>query len=108
MDLTAQKCVPCEGDAKPMKRSDFEGHLDKVPQWGVVDDTLITRTFKFKDFKEAVKFVNNVAELAESEGHHPDIALHNWNKVTITLFTHAIKGLSLNDFIVASKIDTLK
>ncbi len=82
--------------------------LDAVSGWtksaGDVDK--IEKLFKFKNFKEAMVFVNKVAEIAEEEGHHPDIFIQ-WNKVTLTLWTHAIKGLFDNDFILAAKIDTL-
>ena len=67
---------------------------------------MIGREFEFKDFKEAMTFVNNVADLAETEGHHPDITIH-WNKVKLDLWTHSVDGLTENDFIVASKIDRL-
>lgn len=63
---------------------------------------------KFKNFKDAMHFVSKVADIAENQGHHPDIFLHNWNQVRLTLSTHAIKGLSINDFIVAAKINSLK
>lgn len=78
-----------------------------VPDWTVVEDKKIERDFKFKNFAEAIEFINKVAGIAEEEGHHPDIYLHNWNRVRFSLMTHAIKGLFLNDFILASKIDSL-
>lgn len=68
---------------------------------------VISREMRFKNFLENVKFVNRVAKLAEKEGHHPDLNIHGWNKLTITLSTHAINGLSMNDFILAAKIDQL-
>ena len=68
---------------------------------------MIEREFKFRNFKEGLVFINRVADLAETEGHHPDIFLHNWNRVKISLMTHAIKGLYSNDFILAAKIDHL-
>lgn len=105
--LRKQKCVPCEGDVKPMTREQFGNYLPMVPEWTVVEDKKIERDLKFKNFSEAIDFINKVAKIAEDEGHHPDISLHNWNKVRFTLMTHAIKGLFLNDFILASKIDEL-
>lgn len=99
--------MPCEGDAKPLTPQQFEPHLQQVADWKVVGAVKIEKEFKFKDFKEALNFVDKVGEIAEHEGHHPDIFLHGWNKVKITLSTHAIKGLSLNDFILAAKIDQL-
>jgi 4a-hydroxytetrahydrobiopterin dehydratase len=79
--------------------------LAEVPGWDLADQTL-SRTFRFKDFKEAMAFVNQVAGLAEAEGHHPDIHI-SWNRVRLDLTTHAIKGLSENDFILAAKVNAL-
>lgn len=107
--LTDVKCEPCEGGVDPLTRKDFEPYLEQVPEWSVIeDDTKIEREFEFKDFQAALDFINNAGEIAEDEGHHPDILLHGWNKVTFTLYTHAIGGLSVNDFVVAAKIDRLK
>jgi len=103
-DLTQKKCVPCEGGTPPI--SEANDLLKQTPGWELMDNK-ISKKFKFKDFVEAMAFVNKVAELAESEGHHPDIAV-SWNKVTLTLWTHAIGGLSENDFIVAAKVNELK
>lgn len=103
-----QKCVPCEGGTKPFKRREFTVYLAQIPEWEIASgDLKIERDFKFKNFKEALVFVNKVGEAAETEGHHPDIFLHNYRKVKISLTTHAIGGLSVNDFILASKIDKL-
>ncbi len=78
-----------------------------LPQWKVaIDSNKIVRIFSFKDFKESMNFVNKVADLAENEGHHPDILI-NYNKVSVELTTHAVGGLSVNDFILASKIDQI-
>lgn len=77
------------------------------PQWQIASDSKkISRSFKFKNFREALAFVNKVGELAETEGHHPDIVIH-YNIVTLELWTHAVGGLSINDFILAAKIDLL-
>lgn len=105
--LTKQHCIPCEGDIKPLTPEQFSRYLPMVPEWTVVDDKKIERDLKFKNFNDAIAFINNIAGLAEEEGHHPDIFLHNWNRIRFTLMTHAIKGLFLNDFILASKIDEL-
>jgi 4a-hydroxytetrahydrobiopterin dehydratase len=82
--------------------------LEKVSDWNLIEDTVdkIQKKFKFKDFEEAMEFVNKVADVAEEQGHHPDIFIH-WNEVTLTLYTHAINGLFDNDFIMAAKIDKL-
>ncbi|MBD3403360.1 4a-hydroxytetrahydrobiopterin dehydratase [candidate division GN15 bacterium] len=103
--LTEQKCEPCEGGVDPLTRDQFEGYLEQVPDWSVRDDKYVEREFQFKDFVKALEWVNKVGDIAEEEGHHPDIYIHSWNKVKITLWTHAIGGLSINDFVVASKID---
>lgn len=105
--LTQQKCIPCEGNVKALTREQFSHYLPMVPSWTVVKDIKIERDFKFKNFAEAIEFINKVAKIAEDEGHHPDIFLHNWNRVRLSLTTHVINGLFLNDFILASKIDQL-
>lgn len=108
MDLTQKKCVPCEGGTLPFDRKEIEKYLKVLSTpWDVIDDKKIVHVYKFKDFKEAIAFVNRLAEIAEAEQHHPDITII-WNKVTITLTTHAIKGLSINDFIMAAKIEAIK
>ena len=109
MSLSQRKCVPCEAGTLPMPTQEAEKLLLQVSGWQLLQvkaaDT-IEKKFRFKDFAEAMKFVNKVAAVAEEEGHHPDITI-NWNKVTLQLSTHAIKGLSENDFIMAAKVDKL-
>ncbi len=105
-DLTQKSCKPCEGGVKPLMPDEYESFLRQELQgWNAVKEKAIEKEYKFKDFQEALDFVAKVGQIAEEENHHPDIFLHNWNKVKLTLSTHAIKGLSENDFIVASKID---
>jgi 4a-hydroxytetrahydrobiopterin dehydratase len=105
-DLKNKKCVPCEGGVKPLTPDEYGAFLrSELTGWVDVKQKKIEKEYKFKNFKEALDFINKVGELAESEGHHPDIYLHGWNKVKLTLSTHAIDGLSENDFILASKID---
>ena len=107
-ELKTKKCVPCEGGLDPLKRNEFTKYLNQVNQWSVIDnDTKLEREFTFKDFKEALNFVNKSGEIAEDEGHHPNIYIHSWNKVKMTVYTHAIDGLSENDFILAAKIDAI-
>ncbi|MEK7071515.1 MAG: 4a-hydroxytetrahydrobiopterin dehydratase [Patescibacteria group bacterium] len=90
---------------KPFTREEAEKYLPDVPDWTLSADNLkISKEYKFKDFIGAINFVNKVSEIAESEGHHPDIEVH-YNKVRLTNWTHAIGGLSENDFILAAKID---
>ena len=103
-DLTKKHCVPCEGGIAPFSPSQIKDYLKEVPEWTVFDNSKIKREFKFKDFKEAMNFISKVADLAEAEGHHPDIHIF-YNKVSLELSTHAIGGLSENDFILAAKID---
>ncbi|MBI2598628.1 4a-hydroxytetrahydrobiopterin dehydratase [Candidatus Curtissbacteria bacterium] len=110
MNLAHQKCVPCEGGTKPMATGEIEPYLEEVKDWKVVNQNgadTISREFKFKDFKEALAFVNKIGEIAEEEGHHPDIKL-GWGRVKVELSTHAIGGLSTNDFILAAKINKLQ
>jgi len=125
MNLVDKKCVPCEGEAKPFTKTEAEEYLNATPGWRIDGDALkIDREFEFpakggsppdgragasggkSPFEEAMMFVNKVAELAESEGHHPDIHVF-YNRVKLVLSTHAIGGLSENDFILAAKIDRL-
>lgn len=103
--LSEKKCEPCEGGVDPLTRKEFEGYLEQLPDWKVLEDKKIEKEFQFKDFPQALEFVNKVGAVAEAEGHHPDIFVHDWNKVKISLWTHAIGGLSINDFVVASKVD---
>ncbi len=105
--LANKKCVPCEGDMSPFTRNQIQGYIVQRKDWSVVENKAIEKNFQFKNFKKALVFINKVGEIAESEGHHPDIYLHGYNKVRITLSTHALKGLSENDFILAAKIDTI-
>lgn len=108
MDLTKKHCVPCEGGDPPLPDEKEDEFIKQVQDWILLRDGThkITKQFKFKNFKESMDFVNKVADLAESEGHHPDIKIV-WNKVQLDLFTHAVGGLSENDFIMAAKIDKL-
>ena len=103
--LTQRHCVPCEGGTPPMEAGAAREMLGVVPGWELGDNKL-TRRFKFRDFAEAMAFVNRVADLADAEGHHPDIHI-SWNRVRLDLTTHAIKGLSDNDFIMAARTNEL-
>ncbi len=107
MPLTDKTCVPCRGGTAPLTIEGAAGYRGQVPEWALTQDaTRIERHFKFANFAEALKFVNQVGDLAESEGHHPDIAF-GWGYAHLTLYTHKIKGLHENDFIMAAKIDRL-
>ncbi len=108
MDFANRKCVPCEGGVEPHSPDKVKAYSQAVPGWQAsADYKKIIREFQFKDFAEALKFINQVGEIAEKEGHHPNLELYSWNHVRITLFTHAIGGLSDNDFILAAKINQL-
>ena len=90
-----------------MLREEAEKHLEQVKDWKLIDNS-IEKNFKFSNFRQAIEFINKVADVAEAENHHPDILLWGWNNVKLTLSTHAVKGLSENDFVLASKIDEIK
>ena len=103
-ELTQKKCVPCEAGGPALTREEAEILLKQIPEWQLNDSvTQIERTFTFPDFKTAIAFADKVGEVAEEEGHHPDLHV-SWGKVRIELSTHAVKGLSENDFIMAAKI----
>lgn len=109
MKLTEKKCVPCEGGVFPFKGEEIQEYLGQLQgEWEVIDEKKIQKQFSFKNFKEALAFINKVGEIAELEGHHPDIRLFDYKNVEIVLSTHAIGGLSENDFIVAAKIEQLE
>lgn len=105
-DLASKTCEPCRGGVPPLKGEQLEALSRQVQGWKVVDEHHIIRTFKFPDFRQALEFVNKVGELAEEQGHHPDVLL-TWAKVDVTTWTHAINGLTESDFILAAKIDRL-
>jgi len=105
MELAAKRCKPCEGGMPPLNLDESKKLLAQVEGWKLEEKT-IQKSFKFKNFVEAIKFVNRVADLAESEGHHPDIHI-SYNRVKLSLMAHVIGGLSENDFILAAKIDRL-
>ena len=108
-DLLSKHCVPCEGGTKPLAQSTAEAYLTATPGWDLVLEkpNKLMRTLKFKDFVESMQFINRVADVAEAEGHHPDFSV-SWNRVQLELTTHAIGGLSENDFIMAAKINDLE
>jgi 4a-hydroxytetrahydrobiopterin dehydratase len=103
INLAERKCVPCEGGVPRLSDAEAKSLLADLPGWEVREDKL-ARTFKFKDFRAAMAFLNRVAEVAEGENHHPDFCVH-YRVVDMTIWTHAIGGLSENDFILAAKVD---
>jgi 4a-hydroxytetrahydrobiopterin dehydratase len=105
--LAGKTCTPCRGGVPPLTREEAEQFQKEAPEWNLRDDAhRIERTFKFRNFRDALAFVAKIGEVAEAEGHHPDITF-GWGYVTVSLNTHKIKGLHENDFILASKIDRL-
>ncbi len=105
--LAQKSCVPCEGGIPPLTRQEFAPMLSEINSaWQVIDDKKLQREFDFRTFMDAIAFTNKVAEIAEAEGHHPDIQIH-YNKVILELWTFKIDGLFDNDFILAAKIDQL-
>src|SRR4051812_8734994 len=106
--LAEKECVPCRGEVPPLKGQDlarFKNQLDG--RWQVMNEHHLEKEYKFKDFREALAFTNKVGELAESQGHHPDIYL-GWGKVKLTIWTHKVNGLTESDFILAAKADKLQ
>ena len=107
-DLLEKKCVPCEGGVKAFDISEIHKYQKKVDGWEVVKGEkniyFLEKKFTFKSFLESQNFVNQVGKISEIEGHHPDI-LFGWGYAKISITTHAIEGLSENDFILAAKID---
>jgi 4a-hydroxytetrahydrobiopterin dehydratase len=104
--LADRSCVPCSGDVPALEGAELEALRRQVPEWEVVEEHHLKKRFAFANFIEALSFVNRLGELAEEQGHHPDIAF-GWGYAEVTVFTHAIGGLSENDFILAAKADRL-
>ena len=106
-NLTKKKCGPCSKNTPKLSMDEIQNKLSEINDWNLNDNKeMIFKKFKFKSFKKALHFTNLVGELAEEEGHHPDISL-GWGYCLIMIHTHAIKGLSINDFILAAKIDKI-
>ncbi len=106
--LLQKKCSPCEGGIPPLSRAEVEDQLRQVDGWSLVEGgQRIRRNWTVKNFMAGIDFFNKVAALAEDEGHHPDMHLEGYRQVAIELWTHAIGGLSENDFILAAKIDQI-
>lgn len=105
--LAGKHCVPCQGGLPPLSREDAKTKLEAIPQWQLNDDaTTLVRRFEFKNFLLAADFVSQAGDIAEAEGHHPDITF-GWGYAEITIQTHKINGLHENDFILAAKIGEL-
>ncbi len=105
--LSEGKCEPCSGNTPKLDYIDITKYLSQLNEWSVNDNQeMIFKKFKFTNFKKAIKFANQISELAEKELHHPDLSI-GFGYCLVMIHTHAIKGLSVNDFILASKIDLL-
>ena len=104
--LADRRCVPCEAGTPPLEDSVVAELLTELEGWKLDPEGRLVKTFKFKGFMPGVQLVDRIAELAEAEGHHPDLCL-SWGALTASLITHAIGGLSENDFVLAAKIDRL-
>lgn len=104
-ELAKKECVPCKGGVPPLKGNDLTVLLEQLGNgWKIVDEHHLEKEYKFKNFREALEFTNKIGELAEAQGHHPDIYLA-WGKVKLTIWTHKIDGLTESDFIFAAKAD---
>jgi 4a-hydroxytetrahydrobiopterin dehydratase len=107
-ELVARKCVPCEGGVPKLSHEQARAQISKLSGWVLTPDgERIRKQWTVKNFMAGMDFFNRIAEVAEEEGHHPDLHLEGYRKVTIEIWTHAIGGLSENDFILAAKIDRL-
>jgi len=106
VSLADQKCVPCRGGTPPLAGEELRKLSAQVPDWKVVEEHHLEKSFLFPDFRKALDFVNRVGEVAEEQGHHPDLTL-SWGQAGVKIFTHKIKGLTESDFVLAAKIDRL-
>jgi len=104
--LSEKTCVPCRGGVPPLTAAQIEPLRQQIENWNVVNNHHVEKSFKFPDFQTALDFVNNVGNIAEEQGHHPDIYLA-WGKAEIKIWTHKIDGLTESDFILAAKIDKI-
>jgi 4a-hydroxytetrahydrobiopterin dehydratase len=105
-ELAGKTCIPCKGGTPPLKGEELVDLRRQISEWEVVEEHHLRRRFRFKNFREALHFVNEVGELAEEQGHHPDVSF-GWGYAEVTVWTHKIDGLTESDFIFAAKVDTL-
>jgi 4a-hydroxytetrahydrobiopterin dehydratase len=104
-ELKAKKCKPCEGEVEPLQGDELRDMAQRISEgWEIVDEHHIKKLYRFDDFRQALDFTKRVGEIAEEQGHHPDIFL-TWGKVEIKVWTHQVDGLTENDFILAAKAD---
>lgn len=105
-DLASKTCVPCRGDTPPLQGKEIESLQRQIPEWEVVEDHHLKRIFRSKNFREALRFVNEVSVIAEEQGHHPDIGF-GWGYAEVRVWTHKIDGLTESDFVFAAKVDRI-
>lgn len=105
-ELAERQCVPCRGGVPPMESEEIARMLGELNGWDVINNHHLRKEYKFANFRETLAFVNRAGELAEEQGHHPDICF-GWGKAEVTIWTHKIDGLTESDFILAAKIDKL-
>ncbi len=104
-ELARKSCVPCAAGAKPLEGKALESLQEELGGgWSVMDGHHLEKEYRFKDFAGALAFTNRIGQVAEAEGHHPDIGL-SWGKVNVTIYTHKIDGLTESDFVLAAKFD---
>ena len=104
--LASKQCVPCRGGVPPLTGEEIKPLLGQLQKWEVIDEHHLRKIYRFSNFRESLAFVNKVGELAEDQGHHPDICF-GWGQAEITIWTHKINGLTESDFILAAKIDEI-
>ena len=102
--LADKHCVPCRGGVAPLTGEQLIPFSEQLPDWKVVEEHHVVKTFRVPDFKAGLDFVNRIGAIAEQEGHHPDLCLA-WGKVDVQIYTHKIRGLTESDFVLAAKID---
>ncbi len=102
--LASKQCVPCKGGIPPLKGEELKRLNKQIDEWDVIDENHLSKTYKFPNFVKALEFVNKVGDIAEQQGHHPNIFLA-WGKARIEIWTHKIGGLTESDFILAAKIE---
>jgi 4a-hydroxytetrahydrobiopterin dehydratase len=107
MDNLAEKhCVPCRGGTPPLSGAELLPYAQQLPDWKIIEEHHVAKSFRFPDFKAGLDFVNRVGAVAEAEGHHPDLCLA-WGKVDVQIYTHKIRGLTESDFVMAAKVDQI-
>lgn len=105
-ELAERQCIPCRGGVPPLTAQEIEPLIAELRDWQVINGHHLQKAYRFKNFRETLDFVNRIGQLAEEQGHHPDICF-GWGKADVTIWTHKIDGLTESDFVLAAKIDRL-